>query len=215
MSVFVSGTDTGVGKTAFSVWLLERLRARGMCAAGYKPICCGDRQDAELLLAASHPGLTIDDVNPIWLRTPAAPLTATIEEKRAIELSGLLDGFVRLRERVDFVVVEGVGGWIVPITEKYFSSDLAADLHLPVIVVVHNRLGCLNHTFLTVRSIEGAGLECAGVVLNKLGENNGLAATTNAAILRRCLTIPVVDEFSIASAQIPLPLREMLPQLMP
>ncbi|HEY2800153.1 MAG TPA: dethiobiotin synthase [Chthoniobacterales bacterium] len=215
MSVFITGTDTGVGKTAFSVWLLKRLRERGLRAAGYKPICCGDRQDAELLLDASSTGLTINDVNPIWLRTPAAPLTAALEEKRAIELPVLLEGFVRLRERVDFVVVEGVGGWIVPISDKYFSSDLATDLQLPVIVVVHNRLGCLNHTFLTVRGIEAAGLRCGGVVLNKLGESGDFAVTTNAAILRRCLTISVVEDFNVASAQIPLRLREMLPQLAP
>ena len=71
MSVFVTGTDTGVGKTVFTVWLLKRLRERGVRCAGYKPICCGDRHDADLLLAASSPGLTIDEVNPVWLRTPA------------------------------------------------------------------------------------------------------------------------------------------------
>ena len=81
MSVFVTGTDTGVGKTKFTVWLLERLREHGMRCAGYKPICCGDRQDAERLLGASADGLTIDEINQLWLKTPDAPLTAV---RRAI-----------------------------------------------------------------------------------------------------------------------------------
>ena len=156
MSVFVTGTDTGVGKTSFTVWLLERLRAEGIRAAGYKPICCGDRHDAELLVAASAPGLTIDDVNPVWLQMPAAPLTAALAERRTLDLDGLRDGFAQLSTRVDFVAVEGVGGWIVPITADYFSSDLAADLRLPVLVVAHNKLGCLNHILLTARGIAAA-----------------------------------------------------------
>ncbi|MEO6870833.1 MAG: dethiobiotin synthase [Chthoniobacterales bacterium] len=195
MSVFVTGTDTGVGKTSFSCWLLARLHEKGVSCAGYKPICCGDRQDAELLLAESSAGLTIEQINPIWLKTPAAPLTAALAEKREVDLAALRQGFVRLSEQVEFVVVEGVGGWIVPITDRYFSSDLATDLQLPVLVVVHNRLGCLNHTFLTVRNIEAAGLRCLGVILNNLGEPGDLAAETNADILRRCLSIPVVEGF--------------------
>ena len=149
MSVFVTGTDTGVGKTSFTVWLLERLRERGLRVAGYKPLCCGDRSDAELLHAASSPGLTIDQVNPVWLRTPAAPLTAALAEHRSIDRALLKDGFNYLTERFEFVAVEGVGGWMVPIATDYLSNDLAAELGLPVIVVVMNRLGCLNHTLLT------------------------------------------------------------------
>ncbi len=195
MSVFITGTDTGVGKTKFTCWLLEQARAHGRRCAGYKPLCCGDRDDAEQLRAASSPGLTIAEVNPVWLQTPAAPLTAALEEKRTLARATLTSGFVRLKERFDFVAVEGVGGWIVPITPVYFSSDLAADLALPVIVVAHNRLGCLNHIFLTVRSIEAAGLKCAGVVLNDLGQPTDLVSATNAGILRRCLTIPIAENF--------------------
>lgn len=210
MSVFITGTDTGVGKTVFTTWLLSRLRAEGLRCAGYKPICCGDRQDGELILTASTPGLTIDEVNPVWLQTPAAPLTAALEEKRTIDLATLRDGFVRLKSRFDFVAAEGVGGWIVPITSDYFSSDLAHDLELPVIVIAHNRLGCLNHIFLTVRNIEAAGLKCAGVILNDLGAAGDLASTTNAAILRRCLPLPIVEKFVAESEEICEPLREML-----
>ena len=213
MSVFVTGTDTGVGKTQFSVWLLEFLRGCGMLCAGYKPICCGDRDDAMRLRAASSPGLTIDEINPVWLRTPAAPLTAAQAEDRTIDLLGLREGFARLSRRFDFVAVEGVGGWMVPITTRYFSNDLAVDLRLPVIVVAENRLGCLSHILLTVRAIESAGLKCAGVVLNDLAKESDLAMTTNAEILRSCLTLPILAGFDPAKAELDRRLRQMLPEI--
>jgi dethiobiotin synthetase len=213
VSVFVTGTDTGVGKTSFTVWLLRRLVERGVRCAGYKPICCGDRDDALQLQAASSSGLTIEEVNPVWLRSPVAPLTAAREEDRIIDLSALRDGFVRLEERFDFVAVEGVGGWMVPITPNYFSNDLAAELDLRVIVVAQNRLGCLNHTFLTVRAIEAAGLNCAGVILNHLTPGTDLAVTTNAEVLRSCLSAPVLERFEPDSTAIPASLRKMIPEL--
>jgi len=214
VSVFITGTDTGVGKTRFTAWLLGRLRERGVRCAGYKPICCGDRQDAELLHAASSDGLTIDDINPVWLHTPAAPLTAAAAEKREIELASLREGFVRLNERLDFIAVEGAGGWMVPITADYFVSDLAAELRLPVVVVAHNRLGCLNHILLTVRAIEAAGLKCAGVVLNNRGEPEDNASKTNAAILERCLRLPIMTQMpNDDSLEIPAPLQRIFPEL--
>jgi len=210
VSVFVTGTDTAVGKTQFTVWLLECLRGRGLQCAGYKPICCGDRDDALRLRAASGPGLTIDEVNPVWLRTPAAPLTAARVEGRKIDLLALREGFARLSPRFDFVAVEGVGGWMVPITTRYFSSDLALDLRLPVIVVAENRLGCLNHILLTVRAIETAGLKCAGVVLNDLAKESDLAMSTNAEILRSCLTLPVLAGYDASKVELDPRLRQMI-----
>lgn len=213
MSVFVTGTDTGVGKTKFTVWLLERLRERGVRCAGYKPICCGDRDDAVQLQAASSPGLTIDEVNPVWLRTAAAPLTAAQAEGRKIDLPGLREGFVRLSPRFDFVAVEGVGGWMVPITTGYFSDHLAVDLRLPVIIVAENRLGCLNHILLTLHAIETADLKCACVVLNDLAKESDLAMTTNAEILRSCLELPILAGVDPAEAESDARLRQMIPEI--
>ncbi|HEY3662769.1 MAG TPA: dethiobiotin synthase [Chthoniobacterales bacterium] len=192
MSIFVTGTDTGVGKTSFTVWLLRQLRERGIRCAGYKPICCGDRDDAEKLHAAGSPDATIDEVNPVWLRTPTAPLTASRVEKCAIDLPSLRDGFDKLSARFDFVAVEGVGGWMVPITTDYFSNHLAEDLGLPVLVVAQNRLGCLNHILLTIHAVQSAGLRCVGVVLNDFAQESDLAMSTNAEILKDCLTLPVI-----------------------
>ncbi|MEO5720737.1 MAG: dethiobiotin synthase [Chthoniobacterales bacterium] len=193
MSLFLTGTDTGVGKTFTAVALLRFLRAQGVRCAGFKPICCGDRQDAEMLLAASSDGLTIDEVNPVWLKTPAAPWPAAMEEGVTIESSRLLVGLADLQERFDFVLVEGVGGWLVPIGPQYFVSDLAVEMGLPVMVVAMNRLGCLNHTLLTVRSVVASGLSCRGVVLNSLEQTPDVALGTNRDVLEKTAGVPILS----------------------
>ena len=193
MSLFITGTDTGVGKTRTVVQLLRLLRASGTSCAGMKPICCGDRQDAELLLAAGGVGLTIDDVNAVWLRTPAAPIVGSLTEKVSIDIERILAAFHALQNRVEHVIVEGVGGWLVPIRSDYFVSDLAVEMKLPVLVVAQNRLGCLNHTALTVRSVAEHKLRCLGVALIAAPGTSDIAAATNADILKRILNVPVLD----------------------
>ena len=203
MSLFLTGTDTGVGKTYTAVCLLRLLRAHGLRCAGMKPICCGDREDAEQLLAASSEGLTIDQVNPIWLRTPLAPMPAARMEGVTIDRDRLMAGLSDLQERFDFVVVEGVGGWLVPIAPDYFVSDLAREMKLPVIVVAMNRLGCLNHTLLTVRGIQADGLECLAVTLNTLDPSPDLAQQTNGEVLSQISTVPVLPPLSAPMVALP------------
>ena len=193
MSLFLTGTDTGVGKTHTAVQLLRAGRALGLRCAGMKPICCGDRDDAQELLAASSEGLTIDELNPVWLKTPAAPFSASLIEHVAIDEGQLIERWKALEERFDSVVVEGVGGWLVPIRRDFFVADLAAQMKLPVLVVAMNRLGCLNHTVLTVRSVLAHGLMCAGVLLNSPQGVTDIASTTNADILRQILAVPIVS----------------------
>jgi dethiobiotin synthetase len=160
VSLFITGTDTGVGKTHIAARLLRLLRASGPRCAGMKPICCGDRQDAEELLAAGSDGLTIDGVNPVWLKTPAAPMVGALREKVTIDVDKIFSAFRALQKRVEHIIVEGVGGWLVPIRLDYFVSDLALEMKLPVLVAAQNRLGCLNHTALTVRSVAAHHLRC-------------------------------------------------------
>jgi dethiobiotin synthetase len=186
------------------VQLLRLLRSNGKSCAGFKPICCGDRQDAERLLAASAHGLTIEEINPFWLKTPAAPLTAAQIERVNIDIEYLLNAFRKLTARVDLILVEGVGGWMVPIRSDCFVRDLAVKIGLPVLVVAKNRLGCLNHTLLTVRSVQAAGLRCAGVVLNRPVGDNDIAATTNADILATILDVPLLPELGLETAKLPL-----------
>jgi dethiobiotin synthetase len=196
VSIFITGTDTGVGKTYTALHLLRLLRASGRKCAAMKPICCGDRRDAELLLAAGGEGFTIDEINPLWLKTPAAPLVGSFLERVAVDVQRILVAYHSLRRRVDFLIVEGVGGWLVPITEDFFVSDLAAAMDLPVLVVAANRLGCLNHSALTVRSIQERNLRCLGLALNSFepaAASKDIAALTNADILKKILNVPVID----------------------
>jgi dethiobiotin synthetase len=181
-----------VGKTHTLTQLLRLLRGSGVSCAAMKPICCGDRRDAELLLAASREGLTLDEVNPVSLKTPVAPLAAALAEKVDIDIDAVLNAFTQLQERVDQVFVEGVGGWLVPIRPDYFVADLAVDMKLPVLVVAQNRLGCLNHTALTVQSVLDHGLACAGVVLNDPLSLNDPATRTNRDILGTIINAPIL-----------------------
>jgi dethiobiotin synthetase len=157
-----------------------------------KPICCGDRRDAELLLAVGSDGLTIDDINPIWLKTPAAPMVGSLIEKVDIDVEHILAAFHSLQNRVEHVIVEGTGGWMVPIHRDYFVSDLAVAMKLPVLAVAYNRLGCLNHAALTIQSVIGHGLRCVGLVLNEAQETADIAALTNADVLKKILGVPLL-----------------------
>ncbi|MDP9254530.1 MAG: dethiobiotin synthase [Verrucomicrobiota bacterium] len=202
MSLFITGTDTGVGKTFLSVQLLRLLRERGLRCAALKPICCGDRHDAELLLAASNEGLTIDEINPLWLRTPVAPFAASLVERVEIDPKRLIDGFEEINRRFDFVMVEGVGGWMVPITKNYFVGDLAAAMDLPVLVLAQNRLGCLNHTLLTLQSIDAKGTRAAGIVLNPLANGADIATATNADVLTKIIDLPLLPMLTEDSTEL-------------
>ena len=187
MSLFLTGTDTGVGKTFTAVQLLRLARAAGLRCAGYKPICCGDRQDAELLLAASSDGLTIDDVNPLWLRSPAAPYPASVAEKVNIEPDALVQRFHDLAEAVRLRCGRRSGRLAGADPARLLDQRSRVAMQLPVVVVALNRLGCLNHTLLTVRSVAAARLQCAGVAWNDASGETDIASTTNRSVLGELL----------------------------
>ncbi|HWB59901.1 MAG TPA: dethiobiotin synthase [Chthoniobacteraceae bacterium] len=204
MNLFLTGTDTGVGKTYCAALLVRGLRRAGFDTAAMKPICCGGRQDAELLRAAAGDTQELNEVNPVWLSTPASPYAAAQLEKRDIDLDLIRATYARLRKSRRSVIVEGVGGWLVPIARDYFVADLAADLGLPVAVVARNRLGALNHALLTVRAIQARGLECAGIIWNNAGDAPGdeispAATAGNRAILEELAGVPIL--FDIAQGQ--------------
>jgi dethiobiotin synthetase len=210
VSLFITGTDTGVGKTYTAARLLNLLRASGTSCAGMKPICCGDRRDAEFLLAAGSDGLTIDDVNPVWLKTPAAPIVGSLMEKVDIDVGHILAAFHSLQNRVEHVIVEGTGGWMVPIHRNYFVSDLAVAMKVPVLAVAYNRLGCLNHAVLTVKNILGHRLRCVGLVLNSAEETGDVATLTNADILKKILDVPLLCRLGENLIELPADWRLML-----
>ena len=210
MNLFVTGTDTGVGKTHTVVQLLRLTRKSGESCAGFKPICCGDRRDAERLLEASDSSLTLDEINPVWLKTPAAPIVAAKIENVRIDAARLIAAFNALQKRVQHIVVEGAGGWLVPIRRDYFVSDLAGEMKLPVVVVVQNRLGCLNHAALTEKNIESCGLHCAALVLNALPDADDVAVRTNASVLREISRAPVLGGLTEEMRELPSDWSEMI-----
>jgi dethiobiotin synthetase len=171
MSYFVTGTDTGVGKTLVSCALLYAFAAQGRQVAGFKPVAAGCDEDdhngdALALRAASTIKLTYGQVSPYCFAPAVAPHIAAHFSGVRIELSRILDSYRELAGQADEVIVEGAGGLLVPLNEKQDGADLAQQLGLPVILVVGMRLGCLNHALLTARAIAGCGLKCAGWVAN-------------------------------------------------
>jgi dethiobiotin synthetase len=199
MNFFLTGTDTGVGKTYVSCALLREWRDEGRDAVGLKPICCGDRGDALALHAAGGQSLPLEIVNPVSLATPASPYAASLLESRPIDLALIRAACRKAQAAHDNVLVEGVGGWFVPIARDYFMSDLAAELGWPVVVVVANRLGALNHTLLTVRAIQAQGLTCAGIIINEPTppvSTQALIMSGNRLILETLLDVPVLGELA-------------------
>ncbi|NJR42502.1 MAG: dethiobiotin synthase [Akkermansiaceae bacterium] len=192
MSFFITGTDTGVGKTFVTRLILQALRQEGRDAVGYKPVACGDREDAVILSAASG-DLDIDEVNPLYFITPVAPYVAGMLENRTLDPAELIAGFQNLAGKHAQVLVEGAGGWEVPLAPNYRISDLAAQLNLPVVLVAGNRLGALNHILLTVAAIRAKGLTCAGIVLNQLEDEMDTAMITNKGVIEDLTGIPLLE----------------------
>lgn len=168
--LYVTGTDTGAGKTVASAALLHALRARGRKAVGMKPVASGcgridgqlRSQDALMLQAASDPQPDYDDLNPFALERPLAPELAAMDEHRTVEMGRILEAFDRLGGDGRTVVVEGVGGWAAPLSATLDQADVARALRLPVVLVVGLRLGCINHARLTMRAIADDGLRMIG-----------------------------------------------------
>ena len=211
MSIFITGTDTGVGKTRVAALLVRALRAAGTGAVGFKPICCGGREDAVALVEASGGTVALSDVNPVWLRPPVAPYAAAMIEGRIADLALVREKFAQLRAAHAAVIVEGAGGWLVPVTRDFSMADLAAEFALPVLVVAANRLGVINHTLLTIAAIRASGLECAGVVLNHphAPQSDDPAVVTNAGILGELLgalpggAVPLLGEIEFGAVRLP------------
>ncbi|MBR0347583.1 MAG: dethiobiotin synthase [Rudaea sp.] len=169
-SVYITGTDTGVGKSLVSASLLAALNARGARAVGMKPIASGSEStpaglrnaDAELLLAHGAGKPAYAEVNPYTFADPIAPHLAAADQGVEIEVARIRSAFTTLSANADIAVVEGVGGWMAPLGPRLMQADLARALGLPAILVVGLRLGCINHALLSARAIEADGIELVG-----------------------------------------------------
>lgn len=196
-SVFIAGTDTGIGKTHAACTLLHALRAAGHAACGMKPVASGCVETAEGLrnddaLALQSAGRTLLPyalINPVALRDPLSPHLAAAHDGVEISLAPMRQAFGQLAGSHQRVVVEGVGGWLVPLAPGLFAADIAKQWQLPVILVVGLRLGCLNHALLSARAIEADGCRLLGWIGNCIDPHMA-APEENLATLRELLPAP-------------------------
>ena len=199
--IFVTGTDTGVGKTLVAVAMLRALVADGVRAVGMKPVAAGVAPDANVhadvaaLGAAGNVDAPLPDVNPYSFAPAVAPHLAAARAGVAIDLAVIAAAYRRLSARADVVVVEGAGGAFVPLGPRADMLDIAAALGLPVLLVVGVRLGCLNHALLSAVAIAARGLPLAGWVANRIDPAME-AGSANVAALAERLPAPLVADFA-------------------
>ena len=198
--VFVTGTDTGVGKTLVACALIHAVMARGIAVMPMKPVAAGatlvdgewaNDDTVALMKAADCPAARRPDVTPVLLHEPMAPHIASRREGRRIAIAPIAAAHARLAEAGAFVVAEGVGGFKVPLDRDLDSVDLARALALPVVLVVGLRLGCLNHALLTAAAIDASGLPLAGWIANAVDPKMA-AADENVAALEERIAAPLL-----------------------
>jgi dethiobiotin synthetase len=214
--IFVTGTDTGVGKTVACCALLHAIRSKGIAAYPFKPIAAGASEqdgvwandDTRALIAAA--GLAPNEaerVTPLLLRDPIAPSIAAERDERIIDLEGLRDSLQAIE--APFIVAEGVGGFMVPLGSDVDTVDLCRILRLPVVLVVGMRLGCLNHALLTASAIHAAGLPLAGWIANHVDPAMA-AQDENLEILRGRLGAPLLGRLPHCIPPMPQELSRFL-----
>ncbi len=192
---FVTGTGVGVGKTYVVCALLRDLVKRGASPMGCKPVSCGDRKELRAMRdAAGAPAASLEQINPLYLRTMADPRMGAEFERQTISIPALAAQCRALAETCSHLLVEGVGGWETPLSPGHTMADLAAELHLPVLLVVSNCQGAVSQALLTLRAIRERGLECRGIILNQQSEEWDTAAVTNCAMLEEYTGLPVLAE---------------------
>ena len=200
-SIFVTGTDTGVGKTAVAAGLAAFLSLRKALNVGVmKPFESGlsktgtdvSARDALLLKKASGTGDSLDEINPYAFEAPLAPEAAALLENAVIDMDVVHGVFQKLLKRHDVLVIEGAGGILVPITKGFFFSDLMKAWKAPVIIVSRLGLGTINHTLLTNRFLQSQGIAVLGVILNDTEKTRDIASETNPEMLRQYLNVPVL-----------------------
>jgi dethiobiotin synthetase len=192
---FVTGTDTGVGKTRVSCVLLHAFAAAGKTAVGMKPVAAGCENgtwpDVELLAAASNVSVGCEHINPYALVPPIAPHIAASRAGIEIGLEVIRQAYLELRKRADIVIVEGAGGFLVPLNDHEDMAAMVQALDLPVLLVVGMRLGCINHALLTAHAIRAAQVPLAGWVANRIDPEMA-AFEENMLALERRLDCPLL-----------------------
>jgi dethiobiotin synthetase len=185
-TLFITGTDTGVGKTVLTALLAQFLRARGVNVAALKPICSGNRDDATLLYEALDGALKLDEINPWDFRAAIAPALAAKLEKKSVTRAQVLAHIRATRKNFDVTLVEGAGGLLSPLGENFDSRDLISALRATSIIVAQNKLGAVNHILLTLAALP-KNLRAKAKVVLMSPEKPDAAAKSNAKLLEQFL----------------------------
>ncbi len=192
--LFITGTDTGVGKTLIAGAIAKILSQSGKKVGVFKPVATGCRktkaglvsEDAEFLKRCTNIELGLEVINPVKFEIPAAPFVCEKAENRKTDLKKIADAYKKICQKSDFVIVEGIGGIRVPITAQIDVLKLAKAFKLPVIIVARSKLGTITHTLLTIDAVRQAGLSLAGVIINGYDEKTkDFAEKTNARIIEK------------------------------
>jgi dethiobiotin synthetase len=205
--LFITGTDTGVGKTLVSMGLITLLRERGMQVGVMKPVESGCRrgngglipEDAILLRSAAESQNNLEIINPYALEAPLAPALAADLEGIEIRLEVIQRAFEVLTSSHDIVIVEGAGGFLVPLFDNYFMADLAKEWNLPLVVVTEAKLGIINHTLLTLAHAREREIPVLGIIMNRISDQQGLAESLNANALKRWAKAPFLGSIPFMS----------------
>lgn len=192
-NIFITGTDTGVGKTLIAAALAAALKETGTDVGVMKPVASGGWDDARFLIKAAGVTDNLFLVNPYCLETPVAPSVAADIEKRIIDIEKIRASYEELSRRHEMMIVEGVGGLLVPIYKKYLVSDLIKDLNLPIVIVARPGLGTINHTLLTISEARRSRIKVLGVIINNYDEADaGIAEKTAPEVIEKIGKIPVL-----------------------
>ena len=214
--IVITGTDTGVGKTVLTAWLAAHLHARGARVAALKPICSGGREDARALHHALDGALTLDEINPWHFRAPLAPLLAARREGRSVPLPQIIAHIRAMARRFDIVLVEGAGGLLSPLGEKFSTRDWIKALRAEVIIVGRNQLGVANHLRLTMEALPARADARAKIVLMSPAVADA-ASRMNPALVRELFPshpVIVLPWRAVAEARPPRSLRSLLESLL-
>ncbi|HUZ07325.1 MAG TPA: dethiobiotin synthase [Candidatus Paceibacterota bacterium] len=182
LTLFITGTDTGVGKTVLTALLVKFLRERGVNAAALKPVCSGGRSDARKLFAMMDGALPLDKINPWHFRAAIAPLPAARRENKTVKLSQVVARIRAMQKRFDVLLVEGAGGLLSPLGRNFNSRDLIVALRAMPIIVAQNKLGAVNQVLLALEALPKNLRSKAHVVLNS-PQSPDASTKTNASLL--------------------------------
>jgi dethiobiotin synthetase len=191
--IFITATDTDVGKTYVSCKILESLKSLKINSGCFKPVSTGDRNDAKALIKASGIEESAEVVTPIFFKNPMSPYGASLLENKKFDLKKIEKTFKYFIDKYDFSVVEGVGGVLVPLKKTFFVSDLIKQFNLPVIVVARHNLGTINHTLLTIEKLKNDNQKILGIILNGSKNKNDISTKSNTKLIKQLTKLPVLE----------------------